>query len=165
MDQRVKDHISRLDVELGGGIVSEKVRINTITNPMLVIGLGGTGIHALLRLKYQVNRRFILPEDATTKKVDEKPKNVEYLGLETNKNDINFRYKGIGLDPHDEFLLIANKEIGSLLENREILSSHISDWLSPDLSITDGMNGANGKRQAGRLLFFTNLPDVIPALD
>ncbi len=167
MDQRTKDHINRLDVELGGGIVSEKVRINTIPNPMLVIGLGGTGIDALLRLKYQVNRRFVLPEDAITKKVDDKPKNVEYLGFETNQNDRNKRYKGIGLDPYDEFLLIANKEIGSLIDNRDILSSshYISDWLHPDLSISDGMNGANGIRQAGRLLFFTNLTEIIPVLD
>ena len=165
MDPRIKDHIGRLDVELGGGIVSEKVRINTITNPMLVIALGGTGIDALLRLKYQVNRRFILPEDPNTKKVYEKPKNIEYLALETDQKDINKRYKGIGLDKNDEFLLIANKEVGSLLVNREILSPYISDWLSPDLSITDGMDGANGIRQAGRLLFFTNLSDIIPVLN
>ena len=64
----VREHIQQLDVSLGGGIVSEKIRVDTIDNPILIIGLGGTGIDALLRLKYQINRRFKLPEDPLSKK-------------------------------------------------------------------------------------------------
>lgn len=64
----VREHIQQLDVSLGGGIISDKIRVDTIDNPMLIIGLGGTGIDALLRLKYQINRRFKLPEDPFTKK-------------------------------------------------------------------------------------------------
>lgn len=64
----VREHIQQLDVSLGGGIVSEKIRVDTIDNPILIIGLGGTGIDALLRLKYQINRRFKLPQDPVSKK-------------------------------------------------------------------------------------------------
>ena len=81
----IRDHIQQLDIQQGGGIVSKKIRVDTIDNPMLVIGLGGTGIDALLRLKYQINRRFNLPMDSMTKKRMEKPENIEFLAFETNE--------------------------------------------------------------------------------
>ncbi|WP_195573735.1 tubulin-like doman-containing protein [Paenibacillus sp. 1001270B_150601_E10] len=161
----VREHIQQLDVSLGGGIVSEKIRVDTIDNPILIIGLGGTGIDALLRLKYQINRRFKLPEDPLSKKKLEKPDNVEFLAFETNEQDKGKRYKGIGLDPINEFVLLSNAEIGGLLQNRRILEPYITDWLSPELSITDGMNGAAGVRQAGRLLLFTKINQVVQAID
>ena len=74
----IRDHIEQLDIQKGGGIVSKKIRVDTIDNPMLVIGLGGTGIDALLRLKYQINRRFNLPVDPLTKKRKDKPENVDF---------------------------------------------------------------------------------------
>lgn len=83
----VREHIQQLDVSLGGGIVSDKIRVDTIDNPILIIGLGGTGIDALLRLKYQINRRFKLPEDPLSKKKRDKPDNVEFLAFETNEQD------------------------------------------------------------------------------
>lgn len=161
----VREHIQQLDVSLGGGIVSDKIRVDTIDNPILIIGLGGTGIDALLRLKYQINRRFKLPEDPLTKKRRDKPDNVEFLAFETNEQDRTKRYKGIGLDPINEFVLLSNPEIGGLLQNRSILEPYITDWLSPELSITDGMNGAAGVRQAGRLLLFTKINQVVQAID
>ncbi|WP_055106682.1 tubulin-like doman-containing protein [Paenibacillus ihumii] len=161
----VREHIQQLDVSLGGGIVSDKIRVDTIDNPILIIGLGGTGIDALLRLKYQINRRFRLPEDPLSKKKRDKPDNVEFLAFETNEQDRTKRYKGIGLDPINEFVLLSNPEIGGLLQNRSILEPYITDWLSPELSITDGMNGAAGVRQAGRLLLFTKINQVVQAID
>ncbi|MCR8644710.1 tubulin-like doman-containing protein [Paenibacillus sp. N1-5-1-14] len=161
----VREHIQQLDVSLGGGIISDKIRVDTIDNPMLVIGLGGTGIDALLRLKYQINRRFKLPEDPFTKKKKEKPNNIEFLALETNEHDRNKKYKGIGLDPLTEFVLLSNAEIGSLLQNRSLLEPYIKDWLSPELTITDGINGASGVRQAGRLLLFTKIVQVVQTIE
>ncbi|AEI39492.1 tubulin-like doman-containing protein [Paenibacillus mucilaginosus] len=161
----VREHIQQLDVSLGGGIVSEKIRVDTIDNPMLVIGLGGTGIDALLRLKYQVNRRFKLPQDPFTKKKAEKPANIEFLAFETNEHDRGKRYKGVGLDPMTEFVLLSNPEIGSVLQNRSILEPYIKEWLSPELTITDGINGASGIRQAGRLLLFTKINQVVQTIE
>ncbi len=161
----IRDHIEQLDVSRGGGIVSEKIRVDTIDNPMLVIGLGGTGIDALLRLKYQINRRFKLPEDPITKKKQEKPENIEFLAFETNESDRHKKYNGIGLDPITEFVLLSNTEIGGLLQNRTTLEPYISDWLSPELMITDGINGASGVRQAGRLLLFTKIIQVVQTIE
>jgi hypothetical protein len=132
---------------------------------MLVIGLGGTGIDALLRLKYQVNRRFKLPEDPLSKKKKEKPNNIEFLAFETNEQDRNKKYKGIVLDPNKEFVLLSNPEIGSVLSNRSTMEPYIKEWLSPELSITDGISGASGIRQAGRLLMFTKINQVVATID
>ncbi|MFH5181356.1 tubulin-like doman-containing protein [Paenibacillus sp. TAB 01] len=165
MKATVREHIQQLDVSLGGGIISDKIRVDTIDNPMLIIGLGGTGIDALLRLKYQINRRFKLPEDSFTKKKREKPNNVEFLALETNEHDRNKKYKGIGLDPLTEFVLLSNAEIGSVLQNRSVLEPYIKEWLSPELTITDGINGASGVRQAGRLLLFTKIVQVVQTIE
>ncbi|MEH7250775.1 tubulin-like doman-containing protein [Neobacillus niacini] len=164
MKATVREHIQQLDVSLGGGIISEKIRVDTIDNPMLVIGLGGTGIDALLRLKYQVNRRFKLPQDPLTKKKREKPNNIEFLAFETNEYDRNKNYKGIGLDPNKEFVLLSNPEIGSLLQNRSTIEPYIKEWLSPELLITDGISGASGVRQAGRLLLFTKINQVVQTI-
>lgn len=92
----VREHIQQLDVSLGGGIVSDKIRVDTIDNPILIIGLGGTGIDALLRLKYQINRRFKLPEDPISKKKRDKPDNVEFLAFETNEQDRGKNTKALG---------------------------------------------------------------------
>ncbi|PLS04314.1 tubulin-like doman-containing protein [Neobacillus cucumis] len=165
MKASVREHIQQLDVSLGGGIISEKIRVDTIGNPMLVIGLGGTGIDALLRLKYQVNRRFKLPQDPLSKKKKEKPNNIEFLAFETNEYDRNKKYKGIGLDPTKEFVLLSNPEIGGLLQNRSTLESYIKEWLSPELLITDGISGASGVRQAGRLLLFTKINQVVQTIE
>lgn len=168
MKSIVREHIQQLDVSLGGGIVSDKIRVDTIDNPMLVIGLGGTGIDALLRLKYQINRSFKLPEDNLTKKRKEKPDNIEFLAFETNEQDKGKKYpsidNGIGLDLDSELVLLSNAEIGSLLQNRSILEDYITEWLSPELSISDGMKGACGNRQAGRLLLFTKIIQVVESI-
>ncbi|WP_144554199.1 tubulin-like doman-containing protein [Bacillus sp. X1(2014)] len=165
MRASVREHIQQLDVSLGGGIISEKIRVDTIDNPMLVIGLGGTGIDALLRLKYQVNRRFKLPQDPLSKKKKDKPNNIEFLAFETNEYDKNKKYKGIGLDPNKEFVLLSNPEIGGLLQNRSTIEPYIKEWLSPELLITDGISGASGVRQAGRLLLFTKINQVVQTIE
>lgn len=165
MKASVREHIQQLEVSKGGGIISDKIRVDTIDNPILIIGLGGTGIDALLRLKYQINRRFKLPNDSLTKRKKEKPEKVEYLAFETNEHDRNKKYNGIGLDPVKEFVLLSNPEIGGLLQNRSILEPFITDWLSPELLITDGISGASGVRQAGRLLLFTKINQVVQAIE
>jgi len=151
-----------MDIAQGGGILSEKVRISTINHPVLVIGLGGTGIDALLRLKYQVGRRFKLPHSATQKKA--KPDNIEFLAIETNEHDKK-HYKGVTLDPHTEIALLSNAAIGSILNNRSTMPDYIKSWLSPNLTITDGTKGASGNRQAGRLLLFEKINTLIDAID
>lgn len=168
MKQKIRDHIDQLNVNNGGGIISEKIRVDTIDNPMLVIGLGGTGIDALLRLKYQINRRFVLPKDGSSNRYEDKPKNIEFVGIETNLHDKDKRYPeltGIGLDPNKELILISNSDIGPMIRSKELMEECIKDWLNPGMTPANGTNGAGGIRQLGRLLLFSKVDYVIQNLE
>ncbi|MCL1843286.1 MAG: tubulin-like doman-containing protein [Defluviitaleaceae bacterium] len=164
MKQTTFENIKQMDISLGGGILGEQSRIDTINHPILVVGLGGTGTDALLRLKHQVSRRFKLPDNPITKQKKPKPDNIEYLALETNEHDKK-RYKGISLDPYTEMVCLSNAGIGAILNNRSTLPDYISKWLNPELTITDGTKGASGNRQAGRLLLFEKINTAIDAID
>ncbi|MCL2215893.1 MAG: hypothetical protein FWB91_02610 [Defluviitaleaceae bacterium] len=166
MKQLTHENIKQMDMSLGGGLgrVSEKARIDTINHPVLVVGLGGTGTDALLRLKHQVSRRFKLPDNPVTKQKKSKPDNIEYIAFETNEHDRK-RYKGIGLDPYTEMVQLSNAGIGAILNNRSTMPEYIREWLNPELTITDGTKGASGNRQAGRLLLFEKINTAIDALD
>ncbi|MCL2204122.1 MAG: tubulin-like doman-containing protein [Defluviitaleaceae bacterium] len=155
MKKNIFNHIRQLDLSLGGGLVSDPIRIDTINHPILIIGLGGTGVDALLRVKAQVHRHFA--------KGGQKPANIEYLAFETNEHDKK-RYDGMGLEGH-ELVLLSNAGIGAILGNRSTLPGYISAWLAPELSISDGTKGASGNRQAGRLLLFEKINGAIDAID
>ena len=168
MNSRIREHLQDLEVSRGGGIISDKIRIETIPNPMLIIGLGGTGIDAMLRLKYQINKRFILEEDTISNTRKDKPKKVEFLGFETNQGEKNKRYPGhggVGLDPQSELVMLSNAEIRSILKDRKILDDCIKEWLSPELSSESGTDGAGGVRQVGRLLLFTKINEIVDCIE
>ncbi|MCL2364240.1 MAG: tubulin-like doman-containing protein [Defluviitaleaceae bacterium] len=131
------------------------MQLETINHPILIIGLGGTGTDALLRVKAQARRRFAINGQL--------PENIAFLAIESNKHDKK-NYQGTTLDAN-ELVLLANASIGSILNNRSTLPSYISEWLSPELTISDGMKGASGNRQAGRLLLFEKINTVIDAVD
>ena len=160
----VRDHIKQLEVANGGGIISEKIRVGTIENRMLVIGIGGTGIDALLRLKRQINRNFKLPIDNETQKRREKPDNIEFLAFETNEKDKNKKYIDMGLDIDNELVMLSNAETGQIMQSRPILDDYYTSWLSPELNVSEGTTGANGNRQAGRLLMFSKITTVVESI-
>lgn len=168
MNTRVREHLQDLEVSKGGGIISDKIRIETIPNPVLVIGLGGTGIDAMLRLKYQMNKRFVLDEDKISNTRKDKPKKVEFLGFETNQGEKNKRYPasgGVGLDPQSELVMLSNAEVRSILNDRKILDDCIKEWLAPELSSESGTDGAGGVRQVGRLLLFTKINEIVDCIE
>ncbi|MBV7273139.1 tubulin-like doman-containing protein [Clostridiaceae bacterium UIB06] len=168
MNTRIREHLQDLDVSKGGGIISDKIRIETIENPVLIIGLGGTGIDAMLRLKYQINKRFFLDEDTISNTRKDKPKKVEFLGFETNQGEKNKRYPasgGVGLDPQSELVMLSNAEVRSILNDRKILDDCIKEWLAPELSSESGTDGAGGVRQIGRLLLFTKINEIVDCIE
>lgn len=168
MNTRVREHLQDLEVSKGGGIISDKIRIETIPNPVLIIGLGGTGIDAMLRLKYQINKRFVLEQDTVSNTRKDKPKKVEFLGFETNQGEKNKRYPmngGVGLDPQSELVMLSNAEVRSILNDRKILDDCINEWLAPELSSESGIDGAGGVRQVGRLLLFTKINEIVDSLE
>ncbi|SPF42920.1 conserved hypothetical protein [Candidatus Desulfosporosinus infrequens] len=168
MDMRLAENLNQLRLN-NSGITSDLSRVDAIPDPILVIGLGGTGITALSKVKNAVFRRFNLPRDSATGHYKDKPENIEYLGLDTDEHivydDDKYSGRSIELNPSTEFLRIYSPAVPRMLANRAGLPLTITDWLSPNLSPNDFDQGANGIRQMGRLALFLRITDVVNMIE
>lgn len=140
-----------------GGLVSAISAVSMLKDmPTLVIGLGGTGMDALLRIKYEVSRRLICQEG------QDKPEGIAYLGMDTDVAKLGANVQGMGLNPQTEFVSLAVDGLRYLLEDKNrIFESYRKDWMDPRLEGTGAAEGANGKRQIGRFMLITNAEEVI----
>ncbi|MBC2723716.1 tubulin-like doman-containing protein [Desulfosporosinus sp.] len=168
MDMRLAENLSQLRLNKSG-ITSDLSRVDPIPNPILVIGLGGTGLTALSKVKNAVYRRFNLPRDSATGHLKDKPENIEYLGLDTDEHIVYDEDKNSGrsieLNTSTEFLRIYTPAVPRMLANRAGLPQTITDWLSPNLSPNDFDQGANGIRQMGRLALFLRITDIVNIIE
>jgi len=162
------NNINQINVAMGGGIISEIARVTPRDNPMLVIGLGGTGIDAALRVKYLVNKRFTLPDDGRGGKRDT-PDNIRFLGFETSVDDIKSKeYNGVRFDYTTEYVDISYPDLDIAMRNQAIyLTKDMRNWVHPELAskISGGTAGANGVRQGGRLMMHLKIDEIVNTLD
>ena len=121
--------------------------------PVLLVGLGGSGIKAMLSFKEKAES--IYPKENSA--------NLEYLAIDTD--DIG---KDANLSRKDT-IIIQSADTAMLLregaEDKEIIPKEIKYWLDPRMSPFKVMNGAAGIRQAGRLILFLNILEVYQALE
>ena len=168
MDMRLAENLNQLRLNKSG-ITSDLSRVDAIPNPILVIGLGGTGVTALSKVKNAVYRRFNLPRDSATGHYKDKPENIEYLGLDPDEHivydDDKNSGRSIELNTSTEFLRMYTPAVPRMLANRAGLPRTITDWLSPNLSPNDFDQGANGIRQMGRLALFLRITDVVNMIE
>ncbi|MDR3584058.1 MAG: tubulin-like doman-containing protein [Desulfosporosinus sp.] len=165
---RLAENLNQLRLNKSG-ITSDLSRVDAIPDPILVIGLGGTGVTALSKVKNAIYRRFNLPSDSATGHYKDKSENIEYLGLDTDEHivydDDKYSGRSIELNPSTEFLRIYTPAVPRMLANRAGLPHTITDWLSPNLSPNDFDQGANGIRQMGRLALFLRITDVVNMIE
>ncbi|MDR0454964.1 MAG: hypothetical protein LBH05_09160 [Deferribacteraceae bacterium] len=128
-----------------------------IEAPILVVGIGGTGCKSLIMLKSMVVER-IASENG------ELPGNIQFFAIDTDKTDIgNHIHNGVSFT-ENEICVITPENLGSIYSQtvgnmKEY--PHIASWLSPNIELKDVLNGAGGIRQAGRLLLFSKISEVI----
>lgn len=121
--------------------------------PVLLVGLGGSGIKALLSFKEKAESIF--PEENSV--------NLEYLAIDTDEigTDANISRK--------DTIIIQSADTAMLLRegarDKGIIPEEIRSWLDPQMSPFKVMNGAAGIRQAGRLILFLNIVQVYQALE
>ena len=126
---------------------AEPKRIPRSQNPLLVIGLGGTGTDALLNIMSKFKQRFELP--VVNGKVQDTPLRTAYLAIDTD--DIHLRYAqkdGIRFQPENRFLLTTTDLWG------KVNNACVREWLDERINIFHEDNCARGIRQMGRLLLF-----------
>lgn len=122
--------------------------------PLMFVGVGGTGIDAVLTLKDKIETIYDQSQAGR----------VEYLLIDTDK--VGSR----GIDPEDT-IVIQNSDTAMLLReaqrstnDRHFISDEIRGWLDNSLSPFRVMNGAAGIRQAGRLILFLNFRRIYDVL-
>lgn len=132
-------------------------RVQKINEPLLVIGLGGTGLDGLLRIKDTFARRFVLPRDEQGNMLSA-PSRTAYLEIDTDSADKDKHCNGTKLDP-GEFVDLTVQGLPAMLANPAFLKPYQHEWLQERYTY-DFINGAGGIRQAGRLLFMLKAESI-----
>lgn len=148
-----KANINLMNEDVGGSMSSSQIRVKTNGNPVLIIGLGGTGIDALLHTKVILNKRFKLPD--VPDKATAIPENVRLLGIDSDTTSKTRKVAGMSLS-ENEFFSISNNIVTLLSLPKK--PSYITEWLDEKnlkRLIDDNDAGcATAIRQCGRLLLF-----------
>lgn len=123
--------------------------------PFMFVGIGGTGIDAVLTLKDKIEAIY------DTNQADR----IEYLLIDTDVIG-----SGRHIDPADT-IVIQSADTAMLLreaqqhkQDSHFITDEICSWLDASLSPFRVMNGAAGIRQAGRLILFLNFSQIYDVL-
>jgi len=163
LSAEIKAELQSLDCEYGGGISTASTRTDVIDKPILIVGLGGTGAEALIRVKRTINRQFKLGTSASGRKLD-KPPQIEYMAIDSDANMQNLSYAGASF-LSDEFFCLDTANLTSIYKNRDtVFKDSTQSWIADNLRLQQVKHGAGGIRQAGRLLLTINCNSVISML-
>ena len=131
-------------------------RVDKNSSPLLVIGLGGTGAGIVHTIKRVFAQRFNLPKTKDGETIPVPPRTA-YLVLDTDKDA-----KG-DLDNH-EFLNLTVQGLSDILDpslRNFNLKPYEQSWVNRNLTANSNGMGANGNRQAGRLMLSRHFEDVV----
>ena len=154
---------SQLSLTQNGGVYYEGTRVTPTEDPILFVGLGGTGIDALLRVKNEVQTRMPLPKGDNGQILSTSPVNIAFLALDTDKATFEKTHGVASFDKSgDECVRITVDGLSQVIKSvveRDIDKDEWK-WFDRDLSGGGGTEGANGIRQIGRFMLFHNINDV-----
>ncbi|MCL2867301.1 MAG: tubulin-like doman-containing protein [Clostridia bacterium] len=156
----VKEQVSAMDLSHGGNAIQyEPVKVAKSDKPVLVIGLGGTGLRIVRATKDMFMERFT-PAVNPPQHIDARlPPTTRFLAIDTSDGDLT----QMGLMDNEK-VNIGVPGLGNQLlpSNRGVLPHYITDWLNPNVrSDGSGVDGANGIRQIGRFDLFQNVTKII----
>jgi len=140
-------------------------KIAAFPDPVLVIGLGGTGIDAMLAAKkliYEKIARKPMPNPSA-----DRPRSIEYLGIDTDEASLHKSRQEIGLNQEDDEILICPyANLSSVTAQSENLPGNITSWLDPSLIDSDKDDSQTAPvRQMGRLSLMLHVEEVTAVLE
>ena len=137
---------------------NEYTRVSKIDEPLLIIGLGGSGLDGLLHIKDLFSKRLEMEKDPKGKELNHPPKTA-YLEIDTDSTALQKSCNGTMLES-SEFIDLTDTNLEAKLNNPQAyLKPYQSEWLD-DLYIKTFSEGAGGIRQAGRLMLMLKAQDV-----
>ncbi len=137
---------------------NEYTRVRKIDEPLLIIGLGGSGLDGLLHIKDLFSKRMEMEVDPRGNKLNHPPKTA-YLEIDTDGTALQKSCNETKLES-SEFIDLTDTNLGEKLDNPQAyLKSYQHEWLD-ELYTRTFINGAGGIRQAGRLMLMLKAQDV-----
>ena len=146
-----------------GGIVNTFSQVPSSSEPVVIIGLGGTGVDAISRLKTKLQRQ-IEPDnknDVIEKGEEPRYDHIKFLGIDADKEWL----QSSGLT-QAETLNIQNYHFNDFFEPQKLheLKLHKElQWMSIDFisqHLPPDSNGAGAYRQFGRWLTISRANDI-----
>lgn len=142
----------QLLLDAGGGVIDRGKQSDRQEGATVVIGLGGTGTDAVLRLKREMFKQLKSddPEAAIPTY-----KSIKYLVIDSDDAKIKGQSGKItDIDKNTEFFSVANNTIKATFGAKKIMDNRPElYWLDYEhISIDDASAGAGGIRQVGRFL-------------
>jgi hypothetical protein len=140
-------------------------RVEKINEPLLVIGLGGTGTDALLNVMDKFKHRFVLPK--VNDMEQEAPARTAYLSLDTDSTVLTQKRSGDTVLNNNEFFDLSLPNMSDLLNPRRaraLLKSYEQAWLDKDLQSLNAAFGAGGVRQCGRFMLCKKVETLVRRL-
>lgn len=134
-------------------------RVEKLDDPLLVIGLGGTGADILLTIKRMFAERFTLPRDENGNPIPI-PRRTDYLAIDSSKATFMSFEQSESLD-------ISVNGLDNILapDKRDVLLNPCERaWLDPKLNAASNGIGAGTYRQAARLMLSRNYSRVYNTL-
>lgn len=153
----------RFSISKSGGIYYKGTKVTPTKDPILVIGLGGTGIDAMLRVKNEVQGRMEPEVDANGRILNPVPGNMAFIAADTDQKTLK---KTVGVasirETANEFVDLRVSGLNQVIQS--IVTAHLQDpewdWYDPELGAESGVDGAGGIRQVGRLMLFHNFQKI-----
>lgn len=163
IDQKKKLKAS-MDYDGGGKLSTVANKSNALDAPILIVGLGGTGFDALLATKKLIYDT--LNCDKTGEVFSDKPKNIEYLAIDTDRDDETKSLQGISFNKSNKELQIYTcQDVKGIIKNPDRLPTSIRAWLNTDITEEQVINGAGAVRQLGRLMLMQNIQVATEAIE
>ncbi|MDE7334458.1 MAG: tubulin-like doman-containing protein [Lachnospiraceae bacterium] len=142
----------QLLIDAGGGIIDRGKQSDRQDGATVIIGLGGTGTDALIKLKKEIYKQLKPDnENAIIPSYDA----IKYLVIDSDSSEID-KQPGVitDIDKGTEYADISNSVIASTFAAKKVMENRKElDWLDYEhIGIKDAGHGAGGIRQVGRFL-------------
>ncbi len=132
-------------------------RVQKLDEPLLVIGLGGTGKDIVLTVKRTFAERYELPRD-TNGNLIPVPRRTDYLVLDSDVTGL------VDFENHETCPLVV-PGMDAILQNQDVnLQDYEREWVNPSLNASSDGAGAGTYRQAARLMLARNYDTVSKAI-
>lgn len=161
-DKKIKIRES-MDYEMDGHLVAVANKAASLNAPILIIGLGGTGVDSVIKVKKMIYDR--LQCEVRAEEIMDKPANIEYLVIDTDRDNENKATGGIRFNEtlQECFIFTTTGFQEKIRSNR--LPNYIDKWIDRTIPVSEVINGAGAYRQVGRFMLFDNLRDIENAIE